>query len=151
MRHVLRTGAEMKDGKNLRARVDGQPQPDDLFVAAQPGSQFIQLEVREVEIAEGALVEGVRMLTSARQPGGDGGLPAAEDPLGSGKVQPFGQRREDYPDLLRGGFQTVQGRVASGAERGAAGLTPMCVVCQEGKNLPFFDCQSGLKTKHRAS
>src|SRR5438876_12238909 len=31
------------------------------------------------------------------------------------------------------------------------GMTPMCVVCQEGKNLPFFDHQSGLKTKNRAS
>jgi hypothetical protein len=45
----------------------------------------------------------------------------------------------------------VQGSVASGGEGGAAGLTPMCVVCQEGKNLPFFDRQSGLKTKNRAS
>ncbi len=51
MRHVLRAGAEMEDGKNLRAGVDGQPQPENLFVAAQPGSQFIQLEVRELEIA----------------------------------------------------------------------------------------------------
>jgi hypothetical protein len=27
----------------------------------------------------------------------------------------------------------------------------MCIVCQEGKNLPFFDRQSGLKTKNHAS
>jgi hypothetical protein len=51
MRHILRAGAEMEDGKNLRAGVDGQPQPEHLFVAAQPGAQFIQLEVRELEIA----------------------------------------------------------------------------------------------------
>ena len=56
MRHVLRAGAEMEDGKNLRAGVDGQPQPQDLFGAAQPGSQFVQLEMRELEIAERVLV-----------------------------------------------------------------------------------------------
>jgi hypothetical protein len=35
--------------------------------------------VREPEIAEGALLQGLSVLTSARQPGGDGGLPIAED------------------------------------------------------------------------
>jgi len=91
MRHVLRAGTELKHGKNLRAGVDGQPQPENLFVAAQPGSQFIQLEVRELEITEGALVQGLRMLASARQPGGDGGLSVAEDTLGSGSIQSFGE------------------------------------------------------------
>ena len=60
---------------------------------------------------------------SASQPGGDGGLSKAEDSLSRGRVQPFGQRRQHHGDLLRGGFQSVQGRVASSAERGAAGLT----------------------------
>jgi hypothetical protein len=46
----------MEDGKNLRAGVDGQPEPEDVLIAAQPGSQFIQLEVWEPEMAEGTLV-----------------------------------------------------------------------------------------------
>ena len=37
--------------------------------AAQPGAQFVQLEVREPEIAEAALVQGLRVLASTRQPG----------------------------------------------------------------------------------
>jgi hypothetical protein len=41
--------------------------------------------------------------------------------------------------------------VAPRTEGGAARLTPMCVVCQVGKTLPFFDRQSGVKTKNHAS
>ncbi len=74
-------------------------------------------------MAEGAFVQDLRVLASTSQPGGDGGLSVAEDPLGGGKVQPFGQRRQHHCDPVRGGFQTVQGSVASSTERGAAGLT----------------------------
>ncbi len=52
MRHVLRAGTQMEDGKKLRARVDSQPQPEHLCGAAQPCSQFVQLEVWELEMAE---------------------------------------------------------------------------------------------------
>jgi hypothetical protein len=64
MRHVLGSRTELKHRKNLGARVDGQPQPEHLFGAAQPGAQFVQLQVREVEMAEEALVQGVRVLAS---------------------------------------------------------------------------------------
>jgi hypothetical protein len=104
-----------------------------------------------MEMAEEALVQGVRVLAGSGQPGGNGRLPVAENSLGSGRIQPFGQRREDHGDLLRRGFQSIQGSIASSTERGAAGLTPMCVVCQVGKTLSFFDRQSGLKTKNHAS
>ena len=59
MRHVLRSGAELKHGKNLREGIDCQPQPERLCSAAQPGAQFVQLEVRDLEIAEAALVQGL--------------------------------------------------------------------------------------------
>ena len=59
MRHVLRTGTQLEHGKNLRARINGEPQPKHVFIAAQPGAQFIQLQVREPEVAEGALVQGL--------------------------------------------------------------------------------------------
>ena len=120
---VLCAGTQMEDWNNLRGGIDGQPEPEDLLVAAQPGTQFIQLEVREPEMAEGALVQGLCVLASASEPGGDGGLSISEDSLGSGKVQPFSERRQHHPDLVRGGFQMVQGSVASGGEGGAAGLT----------------------------
>jgi len=92
-------------------------------MAAEPCSQFIQLQVWEVQMAEKTLVEGVRMFPSASQPAADGSLSGAEDPFGSRRVQPFGQSRQDHGDLVRGSFQAVQGGVASSTEHGAAGLT----------------------------
>ena len=72
--------------------IDGQPEPQNLFGAAQSGAQFVQLQAREVQMEEEALVQGVRMLASARYPGGDGGLTVAENPFGGGSIQPLCQR-----------------------------------------------------------
>ena len=110
----------MQDRKDLRTGVDGQPQPQDVGVPAQPGAQLVQLQVWEVEMAEEALVQGLRVLASTGQPGSDGRLSKAEDTLGSRRIQPFGQRRQDHCDLVRGSFQTVQGGAAPGSERAAA-------------------------------
>jgi hypothetical protein len=49
-------------------------------------------QVREVQMAEEALVQGVRVLPSSGQPGGDGTLSKAEDSPSLGRVLPFGQR-----------------------------------------------------------
>jgi len=49
-------------------------------------------------------------------------LTEAEDPLGGGCVQTSSQRRQYNGNLLRWGFQAVQGRVAPGTEGRAAGL-----------------------------
>jgi hypothetical protein len=59
----------MEDGKNLCGGVDGQPQPQHLCGAAQPGAQFVQLQVRELEVAEGAFVQGLSVLTGTGQKG----------------------------------------------------------------------------------
>jgi hypothetical protein len=112
----------MEHGKKLGAGIDGEPEPQHLCGAAEPGAQLVQLEVWEMEMDEEALVQGVRMLASTRQPGGDGGVSVAEDPLCGRRVQPFGQRSQHHGNLLGEGFQAVQGRVAPGAEGGAAGL-----------------------------
>jgi hypothetical protein len=116
MGHKLCAGTQMEDRKDLRAGIDGQPEPEHVFGAAESGAQFVQLEVREVELAEKAFVQSVRVYTCASEPGGDSGLTIAEDPFGGGRIQPFGQSREHHGDLLRGGFQTIQGRVAPGSE-----------------------------------
>ena len=123
MGHVLCSGAELKHGKNLREGINGQPEPQHLLRAAQLGSQFIQLEVRKVEVAEAVLVQGLCMFPCASQPRGDGGLSVTEDTLGSRKIQPFGQRRQNHGDLLGGSFQPVQRRVAPRTERRATSRT----------------------------
>ena len=92
MSHVLCAGTQVKHRQNLGARVDGQPQPQDVGVAAEPGAQFVQLQMREVELAEEAFVQGVCVFASTGEPRRDGGLSKAENPLCGGRVQSFGQR-----------------------------------------------------------
>src|ERR1700686_5124389 len=87
---------------------------------AEPCTNFIQLQVRNVQVAEAALMEDLSMLACPSEPGGDGGPTVAEDPLGRRGVQPFCQRRQYHGDLGRGSFQTVQRSVASSTERRAA-------------------------------
>ena len=69
VRCMLCASAEMEHRKNLREGIDGQPEPEHLCGAAQPGAQFVQLEVREPQIAERALVQGLCVLPSASQKG----------------------------------------------------------------------------------
>jgi hypothetical protein len=121
VRRVLRAGAELKHRQNLGEGINGYPQPEHLLRTPQPGAQFVQLKVREPEMAEGALVQDLSMLTSTQEPGGDRGLTVAEDSLRGGRVEPFGQRREHPCNLLGRGFQTVQRSVVSSAECGMTG------------------------------
>src|SRR5215467_12037698 len=46
--HVLGAGTKLEHWKNLGTRIDGQPEPLPLGGAAQPGGEFVQLDVREV-------------------------------------------------------------------------------------------------------
>jgi hypothetical protein len=57
MGHGLCSGAELKHGREARVRGSMASQSQThLLLAAQPGAQFIQLQVRELEMAEEALV-----------------------------------------------------------------------------------------------
>ena len=39
--HLLGTGTQMEHGQKLRARVDGQPEPQHLCVGAEPCAQLV--------------------------------------------------------------------------------------------------------------
>ena len=67
-------------------------------------------------------MEDLSVPAGTSEPRSDGGLSIAEDPFGGGSIQTFGQRREHHCDVMGRGFQPVQGSVASGSERGVAGL-----------------------------
>jgi hypothetical protein len=69
MCHVLCTGAELEDREKLGAGIDSEPEPEDLLGAAQPGAEFVQLQMQEVQVAEAVLVQGVRMITRTGQKG----------------------------------------------------------------------------------
>ena len=99
-------------------------------------------------MAEEALVQGLRVLPSSGQPGGDGTLSKAKDSLGGRRIQAFSQGSQHHGDLPGGGFQTVQGSVAPGSEGGAAGLAtkgldpfglPMLAISNKGVELSIGD------------
>jgi len=98
-----------------------------LFGAAKPGAQFVQLDIRKLEMTEKVLVKALSVFPSTSQPGGDGRLSKAENPFSGGWVHSFGQRSEHHGDLQRGSFQPVEGRVAPGSEGGVAGLASKCL------------------------
>ena len=69
MRRALRARTKLKDRKNLGERINGQPEPQDLLGVAQPGAEFVQLEVRKLEGAEAVLVQGLCMLPCTSEKG----------------------------------------------------------------------------------
>jgi hypothetical protein len=59
----------MENRKDFRERVDGQPQPEHLCMVAEACAQFVQLQMWEPEMAEGALMQGLRMLACTSEKG----------------------------------------------------------------------------------
>ena len=90
---VLCARTELKDGKNLRRGVDDQPHPEDLCGAAEPGSNFVQLQVRDVQVVEAALMEDFSVPACTREPPRNRGLLKAENPHSRRRIQSFGQPR----------------------------------------------------------
>jgi hypothetical protein len=95
-------------------------------------------------------MQGLRVRALASQPGGESGMPVAEDSLGGGRIQSTGSRRQHHPDLLRGGFQAVQGGVAPRTERRVASLTAkgldplgmaMSAIANQGMNVSVCDAE----------
>ena len=79
----------MKHRDTFREGVGSQSH---MLGVAQPGAEFVQLQVWQVEMEEEALVQGLCMFPCASQPGGDGGLSKTEDPPSLRGIQPFSQR-----------------------------------------------------------
>jgi hypothetical protein len=60
--HQVCPRAQLERRNALGEGIDGHPEPQDLRVAAQACSQFIQLQVRDLEMARcGALMQGLGM------------------------------------------------------------------------------------------
>jgi hypothetical protein len=80
--------------------------------------------VREVQVAEGVLMEEFRVLACSREPPRNRGVSKAEHPPCSRKIQSFGQSREHHRDRAREGvFSRYKGVSRRARERGAARLT----------------------------
>ncbi len=82
MGHVLGAGTQLEHRQKLGAGINGQPEPLHLCLAAQPGAEFVQLDVWQMQMAEGPLMQGLCVFSCARQPGSDCCWSKSEDPRG---------------------------------------------------------------------
>ena len=93
MGHGLGARAERVSPEESRVRGSMASQrKTNLVGAAQPGAQFVQLQMWEPQIGEGTLMQALGVLTCAREPGDAGSLSKAKDSRSRGRIQPFGQR-----------------------------------------------------------
>ncbi len=92
------------------------------------------------------------MFSSTREPGGNGRVAVAEDPLGCGNVEPLRERRQHFANALRRGFETVHRGVTARTERDPTGLAAegldalicaMGAVTNEGMELRIRDAIVG--------
>jgi hypothetical protein len=146
--HVLGAGIQREDGNALAQRINGHPEPQHLCGTAQSGSELIQLDMREHQLAEGALVQALRVRSCPHEPGRDSGMPDAKDALGRRHIQPFGQSTQHQGYLTRGCFQAVQWRVDASTEGRATGLAakgldalglPMAPITHQSMDLCIGD------------
>ena len=79
--HLMRPRTQLEHGNACAEGIDGHPEPEDLRVAAQARAQFIQLQMWEHSVAEGALMQRLGMGSRPRQPACDRGMPDAKDPF----------------------------------------------------------------------
>jgi hypothetical protein len=90
--HVLGAGTQLEDGNALAQRINGDPEPQDLGVAAQPRAQFVQWQMRQREVTKGALMQGLGMRPCPQEPMCDGRMSKAKDPFSRRQIQSFRQR-----------------------------------------------------------
>jgi len=91
MREGLGARAQCQSRDDLGLHVDCHPQPELAALVAQPGFQFVQLDVPQVEVAEQMAMEALGVHARAGEPSVDGGFGVTEDAHGSGDVEALGQ------------------------------------------------------------
>jgi hypothetical protein len=105
---------QMQHRDDLGQWIEGQPELERMRPVTEPGTQFVKLDVWEVEGTKDAVVQGQTVRAGPRQPGGDGGVPMPKHPHSGSDREPFGQGCQHVGNPVRGGFETVQGRHPEG-------------------------------------
>jgi hypothetical protein len=82
--HSLRTRTQMEHWNDFGDRVNGEPQPQAMSSTAQPSADLIQLHMRQMEGAKGAIVQRGAVRPCPHEPGRDGGLAVTEHARGRG-------------------------------------------------------------------
>src|SRR5262249_55983620 len=88
--HFVRTWSKLDLRNTLGEGIQSDPQPQHLRVAAQAGAYFVHLHVRDLHLAEGALLQGLRVRSSPQEPPRDGRMPKSKHPFASRHIQSLG-------------------------------------------------------------
>ncbi len=107
----------------LSERIDGHPEPQDLCVAAQPRAQFIELQMGEHKVAEGALMQRLGMGSRPHQPACDRGMSNTKDAFRRRDIQSFRQGTQHQGHTIRRRCEPIQLRVEARTEPAATRLT----------------------------
>jgi hypothetical protein len=112
----------MQHRDQLAQGIDRQPQPQCVGAVRQARSELVELDVRQVELPQDAVVKRRAVFTRPRQPAGNRRVRVAEDPRRGRDRQPLCQCCQDFATALGGGFQTVEWRIATRAKGGPTRL-----------------------------
>ena len=124
MRRVLRAGTKGQDWDEFGERVEGHPEPEHLRSTPQARAQFGELEVRQREGPQPAVVQGRTVLAGACQPGAAWALAGPKHPHRRSDREPFGERTQDFGDARGWRLEAIERGVATGGEGCRTGLTP---------------------------
>src|SRR5262249_38757343 len=122
MCRILRARTQMQHGDQLADRINRQPQPQRVHAAPQPSAELVELDMQQVQVPQGAVVQRRTVPPRTCQPGGDGSGTVAKNPHGSGHREPFGHGRQHLTYALGRRFEPIEWRVSTGRKRGATGL-----------------------------
>lgn len=87
-------GRELEDGNAFSERIKGHPEPEHLRVTTQTRAHLIELHVWNLQLQEGALLQGLSMRSGSLEPPGDGRMANTKHSLGRRHIQSFCQRAQ---------------------------------------------------------
>lgn len=91
--HLVGPRTQLEDRDTLGEGVNGDPEPKDLRAATQARAHLIKLDVRDLQVREDALVQGLSMGSGPQEPSGNGRLAHTKDPFRRRDIQPFRKPR----------------------------------------------------------
>jgi hypothetical protein len=111
---ILGARSQMEGGNQFGDGIDGQPEPQHLHPPAEPGTDLVQLQMRQPKAAAEVVVHRCAVLPGARQPGHKGALAMAEHAHSGGHREPFGERGQHLSNAVGRGFQAIEWRHPEG-------------------------------------
>ncbi len=113
---VLSPRATVQHGYALRERIQRAPPPQHVRAIAEVRAEFVQLEMRELEVPNPAVVQRCAVLAGPRQPRADRAFAVAKHPHRCGERETFSQGRQDCCNAGGRCFEPIERCIMAGGE-----------------------------------